>query len=41
LTLAKNNPDYPCPDQKAGSGKRFKVSKEPDGDHAKQAARSY
>jgi hypothetical protein len=29
LTLAKNNPDDPCPDQKAGSGKRFKVSEEP------------
>jgi hypothetical protein len=41
LTLARNNPDDPCPDQKAGSGKRFKVSEEPDGVHAKEAARSY
>ncbi len=41
LTLPKNNPDHPCPDQKAGSGKRFKVSEEPDADHPKEAARSY
>ncbi len=41
LTLARNNPDDPCPDQKAGSGKRFKVSEEPDGVYAKEAARSY
>jgi hypothetical protein len=40
LTLARNNPDVPCPDQKAGSGKRFKVSEEPDEVHAKEAARS-
>ncbi len=41
LTLARSNPDVPCPEQKAGSGKRFKVSEEPDGVHAKEAARSY
>ncbi len=41
LTLAKNNSDYPCPDQKAGSGKKFKVSEEPDGVDAKEAVRSY
>jgi hypothetical protein len=41
LTLARKNPDDPCPDQKAGSGKRFKVSEEPDGVYAKEAARSY
>jgi hypothetical protein len=41
LTLARNNPDDSCPDQKAGSGKRFKVSEEPDKVHAKEAARSY
>jgi hypothetical protein len=26
LTVAKNNPDDPCPDLKAGSGKKSKVS---------------
>jgi hypothetical protein len=26
LTVAKNNPDDPCPDRKAGSGKKSKVS---------------
>jgi hypothetical protein len=41
LTLARNNPDDPCPDQKAGSGNRFKVSEEPDKIHAKEAAISY
>jgi hypothetical protein len=41
LTLARNNPDDPCPGQKAGSKKRFKVSEEPDGVHAKEAARIY
>ncbi len=41
LTLARNNPDDPCPDPKPGSGKRFKVSEEPDRVHAKEAARSY
>jgi hypothetical protein len=34
LTHARNNPDDPCPDQKAGSGKRFKVSEESDRVHA-------
>ncbi len=36
LTLARNNPDDPCPDQKTGSGKSFKISEEPDGVHAKE-----
>jgi hypothetical protein len=36
LTLARNNPDDPCPDQKAGSRKRFKVSEEPGGVHARR-----
>jgi hypothetical protein len=26
LTVAKNNPDDTCPDRKAGSGKKSKVS---------------
>jgi hypothetical protein len=41
LTVARKNPDVPCPDQKAGSGKRSKVSEEADGVHAEQAAKSY
>jgi hypothetical protein len=41
LTLARINPDDPSPDQKAGSGKRFKVSEEPDKVHAKEALISY
>jgi hypothetical protein len=41
LTVARNNPDDPCPDQNAVSGKRSKVSEEPDGVHAEEAARSY
>jgi hypothetical protein len=41
LTLARNNPDDPCLNQKAGSGKRFKVSEGPDGVHAKEATRNY
>ncbi len=36
VTVDRNNPDDSCPDQKAGSGKRSKVSEEPDGAHAKE-----
>jgi hypothetical protein len=39
LTLARNNPDDPCVDQKAGSGKSW-TSAESDGVHAKEAGRS-
>ncbi len=41
VTVDRNNPDDSCPDQKAGSGRRSKVSEEPDGVHAKEAARRY
>jgi hypothetical protein len=41
VTVDRNNPDDSCPVQKAGSGKRSKVSEEPDGVHAKEAARRY
>jgi hypothetical protein len=30
LTVARNNPGDLCPDRKAGSGKKSKVSEEPD-----------
>ncbi len=36
VTVDRNNPDDSCPDQKAESGKRSKVSEEPDGAHAKE-----
>ncbi len=39
VTVNGNNPDDSCPDQMAGSGKRSKVSEEPDGVPAKEAAR--
>ncbi len=41
VTVDRNNPDDSCPDQKAGSGKRSKVSEEPDGVLAKEAVRRY
>jgi hypothetical protein len=41
LTVARKNSDDPCPDGKAGSGKKSNVSEEPDGVHAEVAARSY
>jgi hypothetical protein len=41
VTVDRSNPDDSCPDQKAGSGKRSKVSEEPDGVHAKGAVRRY
>jgi hypothetical protein len=39
VTVDRNNLDDSCPDKKAGSGKRSKVSEEPDGVHAKEAGR--
>ncbi len=36
VTVDRNNPDDSCPDKKAESGKRSKVSEEPDGAHAKE-----